>query len=258
MRAVLARAFDAVGLHAEAGALLDGIDDRQGRRGVIDDVLIPGAVRSASDELLTTSTVVDALAHHAWVTGDTVFAETFAPAAAGAVEAIVKAARKDDAFRPLLACAGSLVAMFGVANDHRAAKQAQAVWERFDSPWPLPPVPLPQLAASSAGGSFVPDDPLRLAAAIRAAADGVAQVASDGSIDLFAAFHLSWRGTSFEGRNIAVPGGRLSVAVRWHDTRPALLWEVEGPNDVTLTCRALDPMWKAFGRGGDALLAAPE
>ena len=256
-RAVLARAFHAIGLHPEAGALLDGIDDHQGRRGVIDDDVVDGGGRSASDELLTTAVVVEALAHHAWITGDKVFAETFTPAAAGAVEAIVKAARKNDAFRPLLACARSLVAMFTVANDPRAGRQAQAVWERFGSPWPLPSVPLPPLPAASSGGSFVPDDPLRLAAAVRAAADGLAQVSFDGSIDLLAAFQPTWRGSSFEVRNVAVPGGRLSAAVRWHGARPAILWEVDGTNDVTLSCRALDPAWSAAGRGGDALLAAP-
>ncbi len=258
MRAVLARAFDAVGLHAEAGALLDGIDEQQGRRGVIDDPpAVAGARRSTGDELLTTATVVEALAHHAWITGDAVFAETFAPAAAGAVEAIVKATRKDDTLKPLVACAGSLVALFTVANDSRAAKQARAMWERFGSPWPIPSVPLPSLPASSAGGSFVPDDPLRLASAIRTASDGVAQVGSDGSVDLFAAFQTSWRGSSFEARNVPVPGGRLSAAVRWHGARPALLWEVDGTNDITLTCLSLDATWSANGRRGDALLAAP-
>ncbi len=255
-RAVLARAFDAVGLHAEAGALLDGIDEHQGRRGLIDDARHAGSSVDPLDGLVSTAAVVDALAHHAWVTSDPIFAETFAPAAAGAVEAIVKAVRKDDALRPLLACAGSLRSLFATANDPHAASQARAIWERFGSPWPLPPVVLPPLAAFSSGGSFVPDDPLRLAAAIRSSADGVAQVAPGGSIDLFASFVSAWRGSSFDARNIAVPGGRLSAAVRWHGARAALLWEVDGPNDVTITCRSIDATWSAIGRRGDALLAA--
>lgn len=255
VRAALARAFDAVGLHAEAGALLESIDDHQGRRGMIDDAPAAGPGADPLDGLLTTATVVDALAHHAWVTADPVFAETFAPAAAGAVEAIVKASRKDDALRPLLACAGSLRALFVTANDPRAASQAKAMWERFGSPWPLPSVALPALPASSSGGSFVPDDPLRLAAAIRVAADDLARVGPDGVVDLFGVFVASWRGSSFDVRNVAVPGGRLSAAVRWHGQRAAVLWEVDGPNDVTITCRSIDPAWSASGRRGDALLA---
>lgn len=251
-RAVLARAFDSIGLHAEAGALLESIDDHQGRRGAIDD---SGSRETSEASLLTTATVVDALAHHAWVTSDAVFAETFAPAAAGAVEAIVKAARKIDALHPLLACAGSLRALFLTADDPRAAAQAKTMWERFGSPWPLPSVALPQLPASSAGGSFVPDDPLRLAAAIRAAADDLACVGPAGAVDLFGGYVPSWRGSSFEVRNIPVPGGRLSAAVRWHGQRAAVLWEVDGPCDVAITCRSIDPSWTASGRRGDALLA---
>lgn len=250
-RAVLARAFDAIGLHAEAGALLENIDDQQGRRGVIDD---SGSLETSTEALLTTAAVVDALAHHAWVTSDAVFAETFAPAAAGAVEAIVKGTRKNEGLRPLLACAGSLRALFLTADDPRAATQAKSMWERFGSPWPLPSVALPPLAASSAGGSFVPDDPLRLAAAIRSSADDLSRVGPDGAVDLFGGFVPSWQGSSFEVRNIPVPGGRLSAAVRWHGHRAAMLWEVDGPNDMTISCRSIDPSWSASGRRGDALL----
>ena len=255
-RAVLARAFDSVGLHAEAGALLDAIDEHQGRGGLVDDESAVGASGDRSQSALTTALVVEALAHHAWVTADTIFAETFAPAAAGAVEAIIRTVRKDESLRSLLACAGSLRALFITANDPRAAAQAKTMWERFGSPWPLPAAALPPLPASSSGGSFVPDDPLRLAAAIRAAVDDLAGVGPDGVVDLFAGFAPSWRGSSFEVRNVAVPGGRLSAAVRWHGQRAALLWEVDGPHDVTITCRSIDPGGSAEGRRGDALLSS--
>jgi hypothetical protein len=47
--------------------------------------------------------------------------------------------------------------------------------------------------------------------------------------------------------------------VRWHDDRPALLWEVEtvGADDVPITVDAagLDPAWHGTGSRGDALLA---
>jgi hypothetical protein len=52
--------------------------------------------------------------------------------------------------------------------------------------------------------------------------------------------------------------GRLSFAVRWHGTRPAVLWDLE-PHDgvgvVTLRAPGLDPTWSSTERRGDALLA---
>jgi hypothetical protein len=79
-------------------------------------------------------------------------------------------------------------------------------------------------------------------------------VRADDSVDLFPRFDPAWRGSSFDVRHVAVPGGRLSAAVRWHGARAALLWEVDGLSDVTITCRSIDPQWSATGRGADALL----
>ena len=52
--------------------------------------------------------------------------------------------------------------------------------------------------------------------------------------------------------------GRLSSAVRWHGTRPALLWELEpheGTDPVTITVPGLDPTWSTTDPRGEALLA---
>lgn len=252
-RAVCARAFDALGLGAESGALLENIDEFQRRGGLIDDGKFGTSTSAAT---LTSALTIDSLCHHAWVTQDPVFAETLAPAVAGAAEGLVKAARKDASLQPLLASLGLVSAMFFVAGDARAAKQASALWDRLGRAWPLPSVPLPALPSSSSGASFVPDQPLRLAAFARSAAGVVSAVGPDAAIDLFPGFEMGWRGGSFDARNIPVAGGRLSVAVRWHGERPALLWEVTGSVGVTLTCSSMDPSWSASGSSGEALLAS--
>jgi hypothetical protein len=67
-----------------------------------------------------------------------------------------------------------------------------------------------------------------------------------------------WWGQSFECHGLrAGPAQRLSFAVRWHGERPAILWEVDGPGEVTLTGGAHDPSWRASAASGEALLIAP-
>lgn len=251
-RAVSARAFATLGLIAESGALLENIDEFQQRGGFIDDDR-HGA--SATERALTSALLLDALCYHAWVSQDRTFAETLAPAASGLVEALVRAARKDEARQPLLASFGLLAPLFRVAGDERAAKQAGNLWERSGHVGAMPVATLPPLPASSSGASFFPDHPLRLAAFARAAAGVVFSVAPDGVVDLFPGFTLDWRGTSFDARNITVADGRLSVGVRWHGSRPAVLWEFTGSSAIALTCSSIDTAWEAFGRSGDALLA---
>ena len=51
--------------------------------------------------------------------------------------------------------------------------------------------------------------------------------------------------------------GRLSYAVRWHDARPAVLWELQphaGIERVRLTAPGLDPSWTTDDLRGEALL----
>lgn len=73
----------------------------------------------------------------------------------------------------------------------------------------------------------------------------------------------AWRGSSVDARSLATRHGRLSFAVRWHGSRPALLWELvpadpsaAGGADegVTLHC-GLDPSWSASSPAGEVLLA---
>lgn len=67
-----------------------------------------------------------------------------------------------------------------------------------------------------------------------------------------------WYGGAVELHDAPTAFGRLSYAVRWHGTRPALLWDLEphpGLGPVRLTVPGLDPGWSTTELRGDALLA---
>lgn len=66
----------------------------------------------------------------------------------------------------------------------------------------------------------------------------------------------AWRGQPVEVSGAPVAGGSVSYAVRWHGTRPALLWDA--PEGVVLRVPGLDPSWSSDVARGDALLAATE
>jgi hypothetical protein len=74
-----------------------------------------------------------------------------------------------------------------------------------------------------------------------------------GALDLFPGWDRSWFGQGIEIHRIATRSGRISAAVRWHDRRPALLWDHERPGPIT--CRFLDANWSTEGARGEALLA---
>lgn len=67
-----------------------------------------------------------------------------------------------------------------------------------------------------------------------------------------------WYGGGIELHDAPTAFGRLSYAIRWHGTRPAVLWEFEphpGVGPVRLTVPSLDPAWSSTDPRGDALLA---
>jgi hypothetical protein len=91
--------------------------------------------------------------------------------------------------------------------------------------------------------------------------DGVARYGDDG-VELLSGWGPSWLGASVEVVDLPTRWGRVSYAVRWHGTRPALLWEVTSWSDLdaatpTLTAPMADPAWSTRSLSGDALLAAP-
>jgi hypothetical protein len=71
----------------------------------------------------------------------------------------------------------------------------------------------------------------------------------------------SWLGQGVEVHDAPTRHGLLSFAVRWHGTRPALLWQLDRARrgrPVTITARGLDPSWSTTELTGEALLAPVE
>ena len=68
----------------------------------------------------------------------------------------------------------------------------------------------------------------------------------------------TWWGSPFEAHGlIADPHRTISYAVRWHGSRPAVLWEVMGQAGLLLSSGRTDPDWHTTDASGEALLAAP-
>ena len=69
---------------------------------------------------------------------------------------------------------------------------------------------------------------------------------------------VEWHGAPLDVRGLATRHGSLSFSVRWHGTRPALLWDLQPlsghtPASATLRC-GLDDSWSSTARSGEALL----
>jgi len=79
----------------------------------------------------------------------------------------------------------------------------------------------------------------------------------DGSVGLLQhGIPTLWRGVNFEcHRIVASPEHTVSYGVRWHGSRPALLWEVGGPFGLRLGAGVTDPAWSTTDPAGDALLS---
>jgi hypothetical protein len=101
------------------------------------------------------------------------------------------------------------------------------------------------------------DDPVVAAAEWLALRRQVVDEAGDALV-LFASFPSAWRGGVAEVHHLPTFAGRLSLALRWHGYRPALLWELQrrpGSGPVRLRCPGLDPDWSTTAERGEALLA---
>jgi hypothetical protein len=75
------------------------------------------------------------------------------------------------------------------------------------------------------------------------------------TVDVFSGFPAAWLGVGIALHDVPLRRATLSIALRWHADRPALLWEFDG--DVTLRSPQLDPAWSTRERSGEVLLAAP-
>lgn len=79
------------------------------------------------------------------------------------------------------------------------------------------------------------------------------------TIDLIPGMRASWYGQSLGFNRLPTAGSRLSVALRWHGARPALLWEFDGaiPDGYRITCASLDRTFSSVESSGEHLLEAP-
>lgn len=104
--------------------------------------------------------------------------------------------------------------------------------------------------AVQAGATLSPY-PARLLRALH----GVLLADHDGAVDLFPGFPPDWLGRNLAVHGAPTPRGPVSFALRWHGSRPALLWDA--PADVTVRAPRLDPAFVGTGGAGEALLAEP-
>jgi len=76
-----------------------------------------------------------------------------------------------------------------------------------------------------------------------------------GELRFMAVLPAGWEGQPVEIHDAPTAYGQASVAVRWHGSRPALLWRVDGGGPFRLTAPGLDATWSSTDRIGEALLA---
>ena len=83
--------------------------------------------------------------------------------------------------------------------------------------------------------------------------------AGQPELELFTEWPAAWRGGGAELHAIPTAFGRISVAIRWHGYRPALLWQFDRADHIArpvrLRCSSLDPDWTTTDSSGEALLA---
>lgn len=84
-------------------------------------------------------------------------------------------------------------------------------------------------------------------------------LSTPADIDLFPGMNSSWLGQNLQFKRLPTAAGLLSVALRWHGERPALLWEIESPtgHPFTLSCSSIDGEFVTSDPTGEALLQAP-
>lgn len=82
-----------------------------------------------------------------------------------------------------------------------------------------------------------------------------------GVVDLLPGWRAAWRGRPVDVHGLPTAAGTLSFAIRWHGSRPALLWQLDrtpgAPAEVVLRAPALDPGFSSARPSGEALLAEP-
>lgn len=276
--AVLLRAFDVVDRPNEVGP-----------------ILVEWSERSLAPDPETDAMVLTAVATHWRLHHIEGFLDWTMPQVAAAVERLDKAYRKgrlDTAgtrrrAASALEDAGAMLAEAGqVAASTKVAELSRAVIA--DQPAPEPGNPTEQLVVAahqaaagqpeafaaisaalvtaSATSAWPGPGPhgrptgqdLAASAALVVAVRSLLIAERPGELILLPVHPDAWYGGGIEVHDAPTAHGRLSYAVRWHGTRPALLWELEpheGTDPVTITVPGLDPTWSTTDPRGEALLA---
>lgn len=186
-----------------------------------------------------------------------------------ALRALASRRLRTDRHSGLAELAGPLAAAAGDRLDRLTLEQAAAVLEAeapaaardahrllVETPRNSAPRPAPGqgLAAAVRDGLTFGGDGL---AGIEAALDCLAAEARDHLVVL-PALPGDWKGAPLDVRGLATRHGLLSFSVRWHGSRPALLWELVPPTQrpsspVALRC-GLDEFWTTSEPSGESLL----
>jgi hypothetical protein len=78
---------------------------------------------------------------------------------------------------------------------------------------------------------------------------------ADDVIEVAPHLPAEWLGLPVAVHDVPTRRGPVSFAVRWHGSRPALLWDA--PRGTTVRAPALDPSWSSTTAVGETLLAEP-
>lgn len=151
------------------------------------------------------------------------------------------AARSDD---PLLGAAiDAALRVAGGAGDRRAAKDLQRLRRR--------------VATRREAGALTTFSDLRRSGAVgRFVTEVETHLVHRGDL-LPIGIPTRWLGTNFELHDVPTSGeSTVSLAVRWHGERPAVLWEQSG-RPQRLTASAVDPTWSTDAPSGEGLWVAP-
>jgi hypothetical protein len=150
-------------------------------------------------------------------------------------------ARGNDPQLPMALAAAHRVAV--LAGDRRAARDIAKMADRVADRIPAPELrPFSELERGPSAGRFVASVERRLV--------------SGGDV-LPMGLPSSWLGVNFELHGVPTsPSSTVSIAVRWHGERPAVLWEQTG-EPQRLTATSIDPTWSAESRTGEGLWDAP-
>lgn len=150
--------------------------------------------------------------------------------------------------------------LFAQLGDRRAAQDCDRL-SRVAEPAAVEPFAV--LLSASAGAPGAPaTDVKSMREHVVDLVSAVRQVVVDdtaaGRLGVLPGWTTAWYGQGIEVHDLPTAAGLLSYAVRWHGTRPALLWELVARTDRpwTLVAPELDPTWSSTKLRGDALLAA--